>query len=48
MGATIANHTEVLSLIKGNDENGNEVVKGARMRDCITGKEQGCALFIDC
>ncbi|XP_033629601.1 glycerol-3-phosphate dehydrogenase, mitochondrial-like [Asterias rubens] len=38
MGATIANHTEVLSLIKGNDENGNEVVKGARMRDCITGK----------
>jgi glycerol-3-phosphate dehydrogenase len=34
-GAVVANHTEVTSLIK--DEAGQ--VKGAKMRDVITGRE---------
>ena len=38
MGATVANHTEVVNLIKGSDETGKEVVKGALLRDRITGK----------
>ncbi|XP_071488803.1 glycerol-3-phosphate dehydrogenase, mitochondrial-like [Diadema antillarum] len=39
MGATIANHTEVLDLIKFNNEKGEEEVRGARLRDRVTGKE---------
>ncbi|XP_022111572.1 glycerol-3-phosphate dehydrogenase, mitochondrial-like [Acanthaster planci] len=39
MGATVANHTEVLSVIKGKDASGQEVIKGALVRDKMTGKE---------
>ncbi|KAJ8019659.1 Glycerol-3-phosphate dehydrogenase, mitochondrial [Holothuria leucospilota] len=39
MGATIANHTEVLRLIKIKNGDGEEEVKGAVLRDRVTGKE---------
>ncbi|XP_072032092.1 glycerol-3-phosphate dehydrogenase, mitochondrial-like [Amphiura filiformis] len=39
MGATVANHTDVVSLIKHKDENGKEIIKGANLRDMITGEE---------
>lgn len=39
MGAAVANHTDVVSLIKHKDKNGKEVVKGANLRDMITGEE---------
>ncbi|KAG0711285.1 Glycerol-3-phosphate dehydrogenase, mitochondrial [Chionoecetes opilio] len=39
LGATIANHTRVLSLLKEKDENGKERLCGARVRDEVTGKE---------
>lgn len=46
-GATVANHVEVVELIK--DENG--MTKGAKMRDCITGETWNTAAkvrsFID-
>ncbi|KAL5285992.1 GPD2 family protein [Megaselia abdita] len=38
-GATVCNHTEVTQLIKKPDENGNQVLCGAKCRDVITGKE---------
>ena len=42
-GATVANHVEVVSLIKeqttGEDGKTKEMVRGAHMRDMITGKE---------
>ena len=41
-GAVVANHVEVVSLIKApaNDERGaKEVVRGARVRDTLTQKE---------
>ena len=38
MGATIANHTDVVSLIKHKDENGKEVIKGANLKDMVTGR----------
>ena len=40
LGATIANHTEVLELIKSKDSQGKEVVSGAKVCDRITGKRQ--------
>ncbi|XP_063858354.1 glycerol-3-phosphate dehydrogenase, mitochondrial-like isoform X3 [Scylla paramamosain] len=39
LGATIANHARVLSLMKEEDENGKEKLCGARVRDEVTGKE---------
>ena len=39
LGATIANHTKVLSLIKETDSNGVEKVCGAKCKDGFTGKE---------
>ncbi|XP_077997220.1 glycerol-3-phosphate dehydrogenase, mitochondrial-like [Glandiceps talaboti] len=39
MGATLCNHTEVLELIKKKTEDGREIVCGAKVRDCMTGKE---------
>ncbi|XP_054754281.2 glycerol-3-phosphate dehydrogenase, mitochondrial-like isoform X2 [Lytechinus pictus] len=39
MGATLANHTEVLDLIKFENDVGEEEVRGARLRDRISGKE---------
>ena len=38
MGAAVANHTDVVSLIKHKDKDGKEVVKGANLKDMITGK----------
>ena len=38
MGATLANHTEVLELIKIQNEEGEEEVRGARLRDLISGE----------
>lgn len=37
-GATICNHVEVLELMKKKDENGNEKLCGAKVKDTITGK----------
>lgn len=39
LGATIANHTEVLELTKGQDSDGKQVLTGAKVRDRLTGKE---------
>lgn len=39
LGATIANHTRVLSLLREQDENGQERLCGARVRDEISGQE---------
>ncbi|XP_050700890.1 glycerol-3-phosphate dehydrogenase, mitochondrial-like isoform X4 [Eriocheir sinensis] len=39
LGATIANHTRVLSLLREKDENGKERLCGARVKDELTGKE---------
>lgn len=38
-GAAVANHVRVLSLLKGKDENGKEILSGAHVRDEISGKE---------
>ena len=38
-GASVANYTEVVSLLKEEDEEGMERVVGAHVRDRITGKE---------
>ena len=38
MGATLANHTEVLDLIKMQNEDGEEEVRGARLRDLVSGE----------
>ena len=40
MGATLANHTEVLDLIKFKNEEGEEEVRGARLRDRMSGEKQ--------
>ena len=37
MGATLANHTQVMELHKYKDETGKEVVGGARVKDMLTG-----------
>ena len=37
MGATIANHTEVLELTKGQDSAGKQILTGAKVRDRFTG-----------
>jgi glycerol-3-phosphate dehydrogenase len=37
LGATVANHTEVLELFKGQNAEGKEVLTGARVRDLLTG-----------
>ncbi|KAK3595397.1 hypothetical protein CHS0354_008830 [Potamilus streckersoni] len=39
MGATIANYTEVVSLHKTTNDEGKEVICGAKIRDRLTGKE---------
>ncbi|PIK60970.1 putative glycerol-3-phosphate dehydrogenase, mitochondrial isoform X1 [Apostichopus japonicus] len=39
MGATIANHMEVLSLIKMKNEEGEEEIRGAVLLDRVSGKE---------
>lgn len=39
MGATLANHTQVIELHKHKDETGKEIVDGARVKDMLTGKE---------
>ncbi|XP_076089288.1 glycerol-3-phosphate dehydrogenase, mitochondrial-like isoform X1 [Mytilus galloprovincialis] len=39
MGGSVANYIEVLELHKSKDENGKEVVSGARVKDRITDKE---------
>ena len=38
-GATVANHVEVLELLKKKDAKGQEVLCGAKMRDNMTKKE---------
>ncbi|KAH7968929.1 glycerol-3-phosphate dehydrogenase, mitochondrial [Rhipicephalus sanguineus] len=38
-GASIANHTSAVALIKKTDENGKQVVCGAKVRDMLTGEE---------
>lgn len=38
-GATVCNHTEVTQLLKRTDENGKQVLCGAKCRDVNTGKE---------
>lgn len=38
-GASVSNYTEVLSLLKGKDESGKEHIRGARVRDVLTGRE---------
>lgn len=38
MGGSVANYIEVLELHKSKDENGKEVVSGARVKDRITGR----------
>jgi glycerol-3-phosphate dehydrogenase len=40
LGATVANHTEVLELIKGQNAEGKETVTGAKVRDRLTGSYQ--------
>ncbi|CAC5414641.1 glpA [Mytilus coruscus] len=39
MGGSVANYMEVLELHKSKDENGKEVVSGARVKDRITDRE---------
>ncbi|KAL3854156.1 hypothetical protein ACJMK2_013434 [Sinanodonta woodiana] len=39
MGAAIANYTEVVSLLKTTNDEGREVICGAKIRDRLTGKE---------
>ncbi|EFX67792.1 hypothetical protein DAPPUDRAFT_330721 [Daphnia pulex] len=39
LGATVANHVRVVSLMKNKDNEGQEKISGARVRDEITGKE---------
>lgn len=38
-GATVVNHVEVTELMKKKDENGKEVLCGAKLKDTITNKE---------
>ena len=38
MGASVANHTQVVNLLKCEGEDGQERVCGARVRDRVTGK----------
>lgn len=38
LGASIANHCEVLELIKHKEENGKTTLSGARVRDRLTGR----------
>ena len=38
-GASVANYTEVVRLLKETDSRGKEVVCGAHVRDRLTGKE---------
>jgi len=45
MGATIANHTEVLELTKGQDSDCKEIVTGAKVRDRLSGKLSFFALY---
>jgi glycerol-3-phosphate dehydrogenase len=37
-GATVANHIEVTGLIKEKDDQGRLVVRGAHVRDTLTGE----------
>ena len=37
MGASIANYTEVVELIKGASPDGKEILTGAKVRDRLTG-----------
>ena len=46
MGATVANHTDVEELLKTKDEDGNEVLCGAIVRDDITGSLTQYFFFI--
>ncbi|XP_070570624.1 glycerol-3-phosphate dehydrogenase, mitochondrial-like isoform X2 [Ptychodera flava] len=39
LGANMANHTEVLELLKTKAEDGREIVCGAKVRDVMTGQE---------
>ncbi|KAK8747350.1 hypothetical protein OTU49_016768, partial [Cherax quadricarinatus] len=39
LGATIANHARAISLLKEKDESGQERLRGARVKDELTGKE---------
>ena len=39
LGATVANHVEVIKLLKKKDESGKEVVCGATVRDELLGKK---------
>lgn len=39
MGGTIANYTQVTEITKGVNENGEEIVNGAKIKDRLTGKE---------
>ncbi|XP_006817735.1 glycerol-3-phosphate dehydrogenase, mitochondrial-like [Saccoglossus kowalevskii] len=38
LGATIANHTEVLELTKTTTDNGRKVISGAKLKDCLSGQ----------
>jgi glycerol-3-phosphate dehydrogenase len=38
-GATVTNHVEVQELLKKKDENGQEVLCGAKLKDMLTNKE---------
>ncbi|OMJ17346.1 Glycerol-3-phosphate dehydrogenase, mitochondrial [Smittium culicis] len=38
-GAVVANHIEVISLVKSKDHSGNDIVKGAIVRDSETGDQ---------
>lgn len=38
LGASIANHTEVISLIKHPDKDGHQILSGANVKDRLTGK----------
>jgi glycerol-3-phosphate dehydrogenase len=37
MGATLANHTQVIELHKETDENGQEITRAATVKDMLTG-----------
>ena len=39
MGGSLVNYTEAVELTKAKDENGKEIVSGAKIRDRITGKD---------
>lgn len=38
LGASIANHCEVMELIKHKEESGKETLSGARVKDRLTGR----------